>query len=250
MSSGIPDLFRSPQFWGEVARIRTFADFWQHFAYAPLDFEPGARGVYSNSNFLILGAIAERVLGRPFTEIVEQRIFEPAGMLRTGYMTTTFPNAPVGYTRSTPRDQWRRAWADPSAQEGPSADDDGGDCVPCSPMGGGYSTAEDLGRFADAVMDERLLGPDMTRRVLTGYVAANEYPGHEGYGFETRLVGGVRVAGHRGGFSGILNRVEFYPDLGYVLVVLGNTDAGGAETIAAHVRERIAASPVLSQHRQ
>jgi hypothetical protein len=57
-------------------------------------------------------------------------------------------------------------------------------------MGGGYSTAEDLGRFADAVIDERLLGPDMTRRVLTGYVAANEYPGHEGYGFETRPICG------------------------------------------------------------
>lgn len=109
-------------------------------------------------------------------------------------------------------------------------------------MGGGYSTADDLARFAHAVMTGRLLGAGMTRRALTGYVAASEYAGQGGYGFETRLVGGVRSAGHRGGFSGINNRVEFYPDLGYVLVVLGNTDANGAELIADHVRRAIAAS--------
>jgi CubicO group peptidase (beta-lactamase class C family) len=117
-------------------------------------------------------------------------------------------------------------------------------------MGGGYSTARDLARFAGALMDQRLLGADMTRRALTGHVAANEYPGEEGYGFETRLVGSVRIAGHRGGFRGIANRVEFYPDLGYVVVVLGNTDGDGAETIAAHVRTQIAASPALSRHRR
>jgi hypothetical protein len=70
------------------------------------------------------------------------------------------------------------------------------------------------------------------------------------YGFETRLVGGVRIAGHRGGFRGIANRVEFYPDLGYVVVVLGNTDGEGAETIAAHVRTQITAAPALSRHRR
>lgn len=47
MSSGIPDLFRSPQFWADVGTMKEFADFWPHFAQAPLDFEPGTQGVYS-----------------------------------------------------------------------------------------------------------------------------------------------------------------------------------------------------------
>jgi pyruvate/2-oxoglutarate dehydrogenase complex dihydrolipoamide dehydrogenase (E3) component len=46
---------------------------------------------------------------------------------------------------------------------------------------------------------------------------------------------GVRTAGHRGSFAGSSNQVEFYPDLGYVLVVLGNTNSG-TDAIAAHVR--------------
>ena len=248
MSSGIPDLFRSPKFWADVAKARTFADFWPHFAHAPLDFEPGTRGAYSNSNFLVLGAIIERVLERPFIKIVEQEIFRSAGMTGTSYLSTAFPTTALGYTRRRPGSesaspgeplQWHRAWDDPFAQQGGRAAEAEGDCLPCTPMGGGYSTADDLARFADALMAERLLGSDMTRRALTGYVAATEYPGHDGYGFETRLVGGVRIAGHRGGFSGINNRVEFYPDLGYVLVVLGNSDANGAEVIADHARKRI-----------
>jgi CubicO group peptidase (beta-lactamase class C family) len=259
MSSGIPDLFRSPRFWADVASIRAFPDFWPHFAHAPLAFQPGTKGAYSNSNFLILGAVIERRLGRPFIEVVEERIFRATDMTSTGYRSSAFRNAAVGYTRrpegsgaGTGGDsgQWHRAWADPFAASDPSAADDAADCLPCSPMGGGYSTARDLARFAGAVMDRRLLGPDMTRRALAGYVAANEYPGKEGYGFETRLVGGVRIAGHRGGFRGIANRVEFYPDLGYVVVVLGNRDGDGAETIAAHVRTQIAASPTLSRERR
>jgi CubicO group peptidase (beta-lactamase class C family) len=259
MSSGIADLFRSPQFWADAARISTSAELWPYFAYAPLEFEPGTKGSYSNSNFLVLGAITERLLGRPFIEIVEERIFRPVGMTRTGYRSRAFPDAAVGYTRrpsgsgtgtSGDSDQWHRAWDDFSPRESSKAGDDSDDCVPCTPMGGGYSTADDLARFAGAVMEGRLLSPDMTRRVLTGYVPANEYPGHEGYGFEMRLVGGVRMAGHRGGFRGVANRVEFYPDLGYVLVVLANTDADGAETIAVHLRRLVAASPVLSRRRQ
>lgn len=251
MSSGIPDLFRSPQFWADVPTIKTFRDFWPHFAHARLDFDPGSLGAYSNSNFLVLGAIIERVAGTPFIETIERQIFRPAGMTSTSYSSTAFPGAALGYTRRRSGSgnappggsgEWHRAWDDPFAQQGRAAGDAESDCLPCAPMGGGYSTADDLARFADAVMTGRLLGAGMTRRALTGYVAASEYAGQGGYGFETRLVGGVRSAGHRGGFSGINNRVEFYPDLGYVLVVLGNTDANGAELIADHVRRAIAAS--------
>jgi hypothetical protein len=81
----------------------------------------------------------------------------------------------------------------------------------------------------------------MTARVLTGFIDA-DYGGRDGYGFETRVVSGVKIAGHRGSLAGSSNQVEFYPDLGYVLVVLGNTDSG-TEAIAAHVRALLTSSP-------
>ena len=80
----------------------------------------------------------------------------------------------------------------------------------------------------------------MTALVLTGYIDAG-YGGRDGYGFETRVVNGVKIAGHRGALAGSSNQVEFYPDLGYVLVVLGNTDSG-TEAIAAHVRALLTSS--------
>ena len=110
----------------------------------------------------------------------------------------------------------------------------------CTPMGGGYGTADDLALFADALLGNRILNPEMTALVLTGYIEA-DYGGRDGLGFETRLVNGVKIAGHRGSLAGSSNQVEFYPDLGYVLVVLGNTN-GGTEAISAHVRALLSSS--------
>jgi hypothetical protein len=109
------------------------------------------------------------------------------------------------------------------------------------PMGGGWSTVDDLARFAIALMQARLVGREMTERVMTGILPA-DYGGRHGYGFETRVINGVRIVGHQGAAPGVSNQVDFYPDLGYVMVVLGNTDAGGTQAIAKHVRASITKS--------
>lgn len=248
MSSGIPDVFRSSQFWAGLAGVRTLSDFWPFFATASLEFTPGTRWAYSNSNFLVLGSIVERAVGGPFAATVEQRVFRPVGMTRTNYHSRTFRDLARGYTHVRPGskpdappdpDRWYPAWEDGTAEDG---------SVVGVPMGGGFSTADDLARFAGALMEARLLSRETTELVMTGRVPA-EYGGRHGYGLETRLVNGVRILGHQGGFTGISNQVDFYPDLGYVLVVLGNTDASGAQEIAKRVRTVIAASPMLSGRR-
>ena len=75
MSSGIPDLFRAPDFWVNIGTIKAPTDFWKYFANSPLQSRPGAKWAYSNSNFLLLGAIIERRTGRAFTSVVEDEIF-------------------------------------------------------------------------------------------------------------------------------------------------------------------------------
>ncbi len=237
MSSGIPDLFRVPEFFAQVATIRSPMDFWKYFATSPLQFRPGTRWSYSNSNFLLLGAIIERQTGGRFISVVEAELFRPLGLAKTRYEVGGSPQPAIGYTRTPPvgaladSARWYPAWEEPKP---------GDDCIPCTPMGGGYSTADDLARFADALMGNRILNPDMTALVLTGYIDA-DYGGRDGYGFETRVVNGVKIAGHRGSLPGSSNQVEFYPDLSCVLVVLGNTDSG-TEAIAAHVRALLTAS--------
>jgi CubicO group peptidase (beta-lactamase class C family) len=239
MSSGIPDLFRVPEFWAGLGTIKTLPDFWRYFARSPLQFRPGTRWAYSNSNFLLLGAIIEQVTGRAFTSVVEEQLIRPLGLTATRYTFDPIRRPALGYTRTAPvgvhadSDRWYPAWEEPKP---------GGDFVVGSPMGGGYSTVDDLARFADALMANRLLSPEMTPRVLTGYIDA-EYGGRDAYGFETRLVKGVKMAGHRGALAGTSNQVEFYPDLGYLLVVLGNTDGDATEVIAQRARGLITSSP-------
>jgi CubicO group peptidase (beta-lactamase class C family) len=164
-------------------------------------------------------------------------VFRPLGLTNTRYDFDPSRTPALGYTRTPPAGgsvdsaHWYSAWEEPKP---------GGDFIVGSPMGGGYSTVDDLARFADALVANQILSQETTGRVLTGYIEA-EYGGRDGYGFETRLVNGVKMAGHRGSLAGSSNQVEFYPDLGYVLVVLGNTDSG-TEAIAAHVRALLTSS--------
>ena len=116
----------------------------------------------------------------------------------------------------------------------------GEDFLVAVPMGGGYSTATDLARFMDGFANGRVVNRSLAARMLTGYIEA-DYGGRDGYGFETRTVNGVRIVGHRGSLAGSSNEVEFYPDLGYAVVVLGNSD-GGSQDIAAHVRALLTSS--------
>ena len=178
MSSGIPDLFRVPEFWAGLGTIKTLPDFWRYFAASPLQFLPGTQWAYSNSNFLLLGAIIEQNTGRAFTSVVEEQVIRPLGLTATRYTFDSSRKPAMGYTRTGAGrrsrgipGRWYPAWEEPKA---------GDDFVVGSPMGGGYSTADDLTRFADALMANRLLGAEMTARVLTGYVDA-EYGGRDSY---------------------------------------------------------------------
>jgi CubicO group peptidase (beta-lactamase class C family) len=240
MSSGIPDVFRLPPFWTALASARTLSDFWPVFGAAPLEFMSGSKWAYSNSNFLVLGAIVEHGFGEAFTTAAERRIFQPAGLTHTGYRAAPSSLPARGYTHlrpGAPLDskpdsvRWYPAWQMDAGTADPVA----------APIGGGYSTAGDLVRFADAVTGAQLLRRPASERATTGYVTA-DYGGREAYGFETRVMNKVRIFGHQGAAPGLANQVDVYPDLGYVLVVLGNSDAAGTQEIAKRVRTVITGS--------
>lgn len=68
----------------------------------PLQFEPGSRFGYSNSGFIVLGAIIERVTGQSYADYVHEHIFKPAGMTDTAiraYKPGEIPNMAHGYMR-------------------------------------------------------------------------------------------------------------------------------------------------------
>ena len=233
-TSGLPDYYRNGKYRQFEDSIRTLRDFWPTFAMDSLWSEPGARFDYSNSNYILLGAIVERASGLPFERYVQARIFDPAGMTSTCYCEPGAPRYATPHSRYTSGfGPTRRAvierWVEvPAGAKRPGA-----------PGGGGISTAGDLARFAQALLAHRLLSPSMTTEVLAPKVSTGD-GGSRGYGFEVNDWNDSRVVGHGGNFWGTMSQLDIYPNSGYIVVVLSNNDASGGEAIRNWTRTALA----------
>lgn len=235
-TSGLPDFYRNGKLRALEDSIHALRDFWRTFALDSLWSEPGARFDYSNSNYILLGSIIERVSGVSFEEYVKRHIFDPAGMTATCYCDPGAPDHATPYSRYTEGFGPGRApvierWVEvPAVAKRPGA-----------PGGGGISTAGDLARFADAVLTHRLLTPEMTALVLEPKVNMDG-EGRRGYGFEVYDWAGTRVVGHGGNFWGTMSQLDIYPGSGYVVVVLSNNDASGGEAVRNWTRRMLTQS--------
>ncbi len=137
MTSGIGDFFGDRYEAADKAKIRTLEDYLPLFADKPLEFEPGARSMYSNGGFVVLGLIVAKASGQDYYAYVREAVFKPAGMLDTDWFTkdAAVANRAAGYTESGPA---RKPNYDTLPGRGSSA-------------GGGYSTAADLLKFTVAL---------------------------------------------------------------------------------------------------
>jgi CubicO group peptidase (beta-lactamase class C family) len=193
-------------------------------ARTPLLFAPGSSFGYSNSGFIVLGAIIEQVTGGAYADYVHGHVFGPAGMADTAievYRPVDIANLAHPYALVDPTGQ-------PVPPGGTGSLRDVGDQVEIgNPSGGAYSTVGDVVRFAGALTGHRLLSPALTDTVLAGKVATPR-PGRPddryGYGFDDATVNGVRIVGHNGGSPGYEGQLDCYPTLGYTVAILTNQD--------------------------
>jgi CubicO group peptidase (beta-lactamase class C family) len=110
--------------------------------------------------------------------------------------------------------------------------------------GGGYSTAEDLARFAHALLSNKLLSPDSTKRLITGKEDAFQPGVKYAYGFlDARSTGGNGWVGHGGGAPGMNGDLRIYPKSGYVVAVLANFDPPAADRISEYLDPRLPTQP-------
>lgn len=223
-TSGLPEYLFTESYRAGRSRVRSPLDYWPFFANDALEFAPGSQWSYSSSNYVLLGAIIERVSGMSFVDYVQSHVFTPVGMAHTSYEPNGEPTA-TAFTRFGPdrRPDLQRYHAVER-----SASDRG------SPAGGGFSTAPDLQRFANALLLGRVLSDKTLREAITPRVKAED--GTWSYGFESHEWNGVRFFGHNGFAGGTFNQVDIYPDLGYTVVVLSNVDMSGAGAIAYKLR--------------
>jgi CubicO group peptidase (beta-lactamase class C family) len=183
-------------------------DFLPLFGDKPPYRPPGEQCQYSNAGYVVLGLVVEEVTGRPFTDVVQDRVFARAGMHDSGFfrMDEPVPDVAVGYLpRASPDAPMRSNIYRVPVLGG--AD------------GGAHSTTHDLDRFLHAYADGTLLG--VTReQVMTRHADAGD--GFSmGYGVVLYPDGRY---GHAGGDPGVEVVASRWPDDDVNLVVLCNME--------------------------
>ena len=191
-----------------IAAARTAADLVPLISAEPLEFAPGSKQAYSNSGFVLLGAVVEKVSGLAYEQYVAEHVFRPAGMGSTSLRRGA--DAAVPMTRMDPATGTRSGELRPSPMAGAFG----------SPAGGGFSTVGDLARFAEALVSNRLTRPETTRMLTSPKAVSNGY----GYGFTVAGEGDDLRIGHGGGTAGVNAELAILPARRLVVAVLANRD--------------------------
>ncbi len=186
--SGYPDYYPLDFVDRPMARPTPSDEVIRMFGTRPLDFEPGARYSYSNTGYLILGRIVEKVGGRPFGEFLKARILDPLGMAHTAYQPD--PESP-GCSRGH-----MTFWLGPPA------------IVPLegegwvAGAGALFSTPADLAAWDLALIDGKVLKPESFKLMTSPRRLNDGTVSNYGCGLAMGERGGVRFLSHSGAVNG------------------------------------------------
>lgn len=213
-TSGIPNYTSLPTLNDFMRDPITPLDLVKIFWDLPLDFEPGEKFSYSNSGYIVLGYIIEKVTGESYEDVLKEKIFEPLGMKNSGYDHTEviIPKRASGYDK-VGTDYFNTSYLDMS--------------VPYS-AGAIYSTVEDLYLWDQALYTEKLLTKNYLDKMFIPYAKP---PFAEGYGYGWALDkkhidnidDSLNIIEHGGtinGFNSEILRITNSKDL---IVLLNNT---------------------------
>jgi CubicO group peptidase (beta-lactamase class C family) len=209
-TSGLGDFLFTPEMMPlNRARFRRVSDFLPHLANDRLAFEPGARWSYSNTGFLVLGAILERVTGEEYHTHVRRTIFQPLGMPNTDSYARDAVVEGLASNYQLGAEPTGRGWRNVTFDMP----------VRGTPAGGGYSTARDLYTFMRALTGNQLLSPQMTETMLTPKPAL----GSQSYGYGIQILSpSGNLIGHTGGGPGVADYVTVHRPSGTITVALSN----------------------------
>lgn len=185
-----------------------------------LNFTPGSRYLYSNSNFMLLGRIVELVSGEPFRAFLERRIFAPLGMNATRHVertTEVVPNLATGYLPA--RDGWVRARHD----------------FPLHGEGGLVSSVADLALWHANFASSRVGGTALANALAMMVPFTNGQPNTYARGLRTKLHRGVRTIGHDGLWPGYKTSFVRVPDHDAAVICISNDGSSDPHDLAFQV---------------
>jgi CubicO group peptidase (beta-lactamase class C family) len=212
-SSGIPNFTAFPDYAASELVPTTPEKTIARFKDKPLDFVPGERMSYSNSGYIVLGHLVEKLAGVPYAKFVQDNLFTPIGMKDSGYDSNTalIPRRAAGYVPTATG----LVNAPPIHMSIPFA------------AGGLYSTTEDLLRWEQALFGGRVLSAQSLVKMTT------PFKGDYAFGLVIRTVAGKKQIWHNGGIQGFNGMLAYYPDDKLTVAVLSNLNGPNAEEIGA-----------------
>src|SRR5215471_437644 len=209
-SSGYPDYAPLDILDQKQQKAIVSDDLIRTFASGKLDFEPGTRWSYSNTGYILLGRIIEKVSGQPFGTFLERRVLKPLGLEQTAFEPKKRgDDFALGYTSF--------ALGDP---EPATPEADGWNFS----AGGLYTTASDLAKWDLALMDGKLLRPASYKLMTTPRELKTGKTKDYGCGLRVARLHGETVLSHSGGVSGFVTRNAMFPGTRSAVVILTNTD--------------------------
>jgi D-alanyl-D-alanine carboxypeptidase len=187
-------------------------DLW---ARKPLDFTPGTKWQYSNTNYVIAGIIVEKASGMPLLQFLREKVFTPLGMKSV----SDIDQERLGATDAAGYLRYALGPLRPAPKEG---------------KGWLFAAAElamparDLALWDISIIDRKLLKPASYQEFETEVLLRNGIGSNYGLGVSVNMMAGHRAISHGGEVSGFTAQNIVFPDERVAIVVLTNQDASSA----------------------
>ncbi len=219
-TSGIRDYGYEASY--DTRRAVTEADLVRMACAQPLEFQPGERYSYSNTGYLLLGAILDRIGGRHYSEVLRDRVFKPLGMESARLIdeAAIVPHRAAGYHLVQGRIT-NQEWVAP--EQNTTAD------------GSLYLSLKDMIAWDRGLRAGAILSAESWRKVYTPVTlsSGNTYP--YGYAWDVYTNAGQEVHAHSGGVPGFATYIVRYLGDDLSIIVLTNQEDGDPERIARRV---------------
>jgi CubicO group peptidase (beta-lactamase class C family) len=224
-TSGIPSFTGMKEFGVWMMSPHTTEEELALFRDKPLDFEPGSKFVYSNSNFEVLGAVIEKVSGKKYGDLLRERIFDPLGMKDTGLDTDelVLPKRAQGYM---------------PGKNGLVLARSESMTVPWA-AGSIYSTTGDLLKWEHGLFGGKVLTADSLKEMTT--------PGKGSYGLGVFVADkdGLKMVSHGGGIEGFNTNLMYIPERRIAVVVLSNVNGGAPDAMGQQLMDVVLGKTVI-----
>ncbi len=193
--------------------FRTIADYLPGLKDDRLFFEPGTRWQYSNTGFLLLGAIIEKVSGLSYEDYVNKNIYQPAGMVNTFFPELDNVNEGLADTYEKDYLTGKPVFHNTRYYQ----------VIRGTPAGGGFSNCIDLLNFLQALNSGKLLKAESVQLMESPKPEMNS----PNYGFGMQIFD-ENSYGHTGGGPGTNAVVRTDRKKNLTVVILGNQNTGSS----------------------